>query len=619
MTSPNPVLRVFVSSTMTDLVDIRSAAFQVVLSAGHLPLAAEYFTPTGQPSLDIIDAALSASDVVLLIVADFPGSSVERSAFNQERFASLVDGLELQELLTICRRARHLKAKTLNKHLEEHGFKSYKDAWKAAKKLKSWPKDQPPPRHLRALRSFSLECLLSEGMSYTDYEHRRAQCMRKVVIPLVLDESSFPPASLALLEESQSFQLFRKRVLGGALAVLTDNLSASLAKIAIALNHTVSKEDGGKSKGLLPLGEVLGAVWANPVAKGVVDELKTYQKLYARHGHNTELKAALARFVCNVIGPCLIKQQAPELAPAPPEVSKSKVDAQLHLFLESGSTCLHLAECLQRSLIGKWVKVNLLTNNVLAYMHLKLKGKYIAEQLKVDMVPGWPEGKWGATYSDITHTANLETSSSSGSLSEEAELAIAKVSSLVRGKTGSKPRLVLAATSGLTTETFERPQDDDANGVHLGPHVGSYHNALFKRALLDTKLPVLWLLDATKLSIPFDGGRCSSVARNDAEWVTYCNSGNQAIMISYYDASKVRFDAAQGHASSGERGILSAKQLHALSLEFAKAWGLAVGRYGISPSQEFADEGIRLMLFAGAKFVEQHGLQDLLRVKQSLA
>lgn len=80
---------VFVSSTYKDLIQERKAASDAILSAGHIPMGMELFTPTGASSIDVIKASIDNSDFLLLIIAGKYGSicidgGVEKSYVEME-------------------------------------------------------------------------------------------------------------------------------------------------------------------------------------------------------------------------------------------------------------------------------------------------------------------------------------------------------------------------------------------------------------------------------------------------------------------------------------------------------------------------------------------------------
>ena len=72
-------LQIFVSSTHGDLVDVRLAAMEAILAAGHIPAAMEQFPPGDQTALEKIEAWIRQSDAYLLILGGRYGSRLPRS------------------------------------------------------------------------------------------------------------------------------------------------------------------------------------------------------------------------------------------------------------------------------------------------------------------------------------------------------------------------------------------------------------------------------------------------------------------------------------------------------------------------------------------------------------
>jgi hypothetical protein len=67
--------------------------------------------------------------------------------------------------------------------------------------------------------------------------------------------------------------------------------------------------------------------------------------------------------------------------------------------------------------------------------------------------------------------------------------------------------LILASTSGMN---YVEP---------LGPHAASYHNVLFKRALLVTLEPIIFFVDDSKFDQEsYDPKRCFLVCGQDFKW-----------------------------------------------------------------------------------------------------
>lgn len=186
------------------------------------------------------------------------------------------------------------------------------------------------------------------------------------------------------------------------------------------------------------------------------------------------------------------------------------------LFFESGSTIAYLSAEFRNKLNSKdgqsyRDKIYLTTNNILTYLQFIL-----FENIDIHLVPyGPPENTYGATFGKIAQLVEDDPPkdpSSIVSLRENAEEIILSMSpSLVPIE---KPSLLLGTASGLElTQDFPFP----------GPHVGSYYNKIFKRAMFKSPHPLMLFLDSTKISPLSEGGhfiydKCYSVCDNKAMW-----------------------------------------------------------------------------------------------------
>ncbi|WEV68840.1 DUF4062 domain-containing protein [Bifidobacterium sp. ESL0775] len=66
--------QVFVSSTFTDLEDLRKAALDALWTRDYIPAGMEHFAATDQPQLDRISTALDETDILVLIIGGRYGS-----------------------------------------------------------------------------------------------------------------------------------------------------------------------------------------------------------------------------------------------------------------------------------------------------------------------------------------------------------------------------------------------------------------------------------------------------------------------------------------------------------------------------------------------------------------
>src|ERR1043165_8449466 len=67
-------LRVFVSSTYTDLREERQAAVEAILMAGHIPAGMELFAAGDESQMNVIRRWIDESDIYMLILGGRYGS-----------------------------------------------------------------------------------------------------------------------------------------------------------------------------------------------------------------------------------------------------------------------------------------------------------------------------------------------------------------------------------------------------------------------------------------------------------------------------------------------------------------------------------------------------------------
>ncbi len=72
-------LQIFLSSTYTDLMDLRLAAIEAILAAGHIPATMEQFTPGDETALEVIQRWIKDSDAFILLLGGRFGSIEPKS------------------------------------------------------------------------------------------------------------------------------------------------------------------------------------------------------------------------------------------------------------------------------------------------------------------------------------------------------------------------------------------------------------------------------------------------------------------------------------------------------------------------------------------------------------
>jgi hypothetical protein len=248
----------------------------------------------------------------------------------------------------------------------------------------------------------------------------------------------------------------------------------------------------------------------------LVSELTSFQLLYDRTQREAAKKRELARFFMENYMDRLIE-------------SKSS------LFFESGSTVAFLAKEMGMALkniveltVDGSANIQISTNNVLAYLLLWLRAR-----IPCSKFPWSPpvEAKFGAAYGGIENLQELQPDYRMTPLPDSAKRAIERLDnapySLRKMRT---PTLLLGAASGLKLSGQnellfsvdvgpERKRAlEEQISLCFGPHVGSYHNKVFKRYMYFTGLPVMIFLTAEKIDSPIKVGNCHFILDSDFDW-----------------------------------------------------------------------------------------------------
>jgi hypothetical protein len=106
-----------------------------------------------------------------------------------------------------------------------------------------------------------------------------------------------------------------------------------------------------------------------------------------------------------------------------------------------------------------------------------------------------------------------------------------------------RPALLLGAASGLQIgkqlnlkflDGLDATRQKDLRDQLLhcrGPHVGSYHNKVFKRFMYETGLPLAIFLTGEKIDCKIEVGRCHFVLDSWLTWENFCSNHPVAFCI----------------------------------------------------------------------------------------
>lgn len=195
-----------------------------------------------------------------------------------------------------------------------------------------------------------------------------------------------------------------------------------------------------------------------------------------------------------------------------------------NLFFESGSSIAFLSETFIERLTEDWMRevyreLNIQTNNILTYLDFVL-----SEHIRTELYPyGPPEAKYGATFGPLTTIPKLQPPTSPRPLAKKARKVVGEVRDRLIERYQDHGVILMTASGIDVSKGNEFP----------GPHVGSYYNKLFKRALLESACPTVIFLDEIKVPPvkEFEIGECFSVCDEEMSWSKVCQTNPLAIAI----------------------------------------------------------------------------------------
>jgi hypothetical protein len=360
------------------------------------------------------------------------------------------------------------------------------------------------------------------GMSYTEHEYELAQEYKLHTLIFVLDEHLAQDLRSRLDEtkhddraEKENFgrlEAFLGRVSHHFRAYWRPETFKYKVGVAVARELTKCKLRGF----ILQPEDPTLLDTKGEFIPDIVSKLKGFTKLYERCNKNPEVKRALSEFFVEQYMDGIIRNQ-------------------VHLFFESGSTIAFLAKEMAEHLKNKVIirdgvpNVSITTNNVLAYLLLWLSARIPCSQF-----PWSPpfEETYGALYGGI---ANLQVKHPDYRQPILDSYALAEMKELIGASFAprfdkDRVTLLLGTSSGLqihkprridfVPEVSEDCRSESALQIEscFGPHVGSYHNKVFKRFMYATRLPIVLFFDSEKVDCPVEAGKCHYILDSSFTW-----------------------------------------------------------------------------------------------------
>lgn len=290
--------------------------------------------------------------------------------------------------------------------------------------------------------------------------------------------------------------------------------------------------------------ELIASAFKNDFIVDTVEQLKNFKKLYKRCLQQPDEKRELAK--------CFREYYLDRIL-------KNKVN----LFFESGSTVAYLAREISETL-SKIVKIKekgkpnmqISTNNILAYLQL-----WLISRVPCTTFPWSPplEEAYGALYGGLEKIQAKRPTYDLSPLDNEAKEGIARLIEMPYSLTTlNKPALLLGATSGLQISEEHNIIFSDSISAKArqeleikikacyGPHIGSYHNRIFKRFMYETKIPIMMFVTSDKVDCPIKAGETHFVLDSELTWENYCKSYPIAFCIGCnYDTKDVYMEKFQ--------------------------------------------------------------------------
>jgi hypothetical protein len=263
----------------------------------------------------------------------------------------------------------------------------------------------------------------------------------------------------------------------------------------------------------------------------IVDELTSFDKLARRCLIEGDEKRAVATFFRETYLDRLIEHR-------------------VSLFFESGSTVAYVARELSPHLAAHVIirpdgelSFDIKTNNILAYLQLWLKAR-----IPCTTFPWSPptESTYGASYGGLERMqAPTSPYYDQRPLDEIATREISRLMNMEYSLTRFPPRpaLLIGAASGLQIGAEHKIRDvpgldpTSMEALHIdiskcyGPHVGSYHNTVFKRFMYETRVPIMLCLTKDKIDREIDPLKCHFVLDREFNWDRFCSEHPVAFAV----------------------------------------------------------------------------------------
>ena len=280
----------------------------------------------------------------------------------------------------------------------------------------------------------------------------------------------------------------------------------------------------------------------NEFISELITQLQNFDKLYARTKKEPEKKRRVSQFFIQLYMDSILRKR-------------------VSLFFESGSTIAFLAKEMLQHFAGTVIltengepSIQISSNNVLAYLLLWLKAR-----IPCTKFPWSPpvETTYGAALGGIEKLTGPRPDYSLPPLDKNANTEILRLLRTDFTLTSyRKPTLLLGAASGLqltdnhqivfSEEGISQDRKQELReqiSKCYGPHVGGYHNKVFKRFMYLTELPIVIFLTGDKIDCPIEAGKCHFILDREYTWEQFYRTHPLAFCVGCKEEERKKYVA----------------------------------------------------------------------------
>ena len=343
------------------------------------------------------------------------------------------------------------------------------------------------------------QILKKKEISFVEWEYEQSRDANRPIISFLLEKEAFengwkekPPKDK---KEEEGYRRLWEELRSKSVCKLYSSIQMETIDkdIINALNQVIDSGQLRDLSGWVRSAKLAVALQDNPFLMRIMNRVVRFRTTGGRFEKEKNAKKAAAKLFWNTM------------------MNKLARAGYKNLFIESGSSLAYVSEEFEYSLVREqgW---RIVTNNALSLLQLLLFTD--GDVRRNPFVAPDPEDPYGAIFTLKCKQAYEEPPAKPRKLYKKEIDAIEEISFLLKSE--NNKQIILASASGWDTEHY-------VVEFH-GPHVGSHHNMLFKRAIFTTGLPVVLFLSRHKVDPLFReaGFKCRTDRKKREVGTRYC-------------------------------------------------------------------------------------------------